>query len=108
VAGALLVAPPDIDGPAFPVDAVGFTVPAPGPLPFAAVLVASSNDPYCTPEHAGDLAEEWGATLVDIGAHGHVNVASGFGPWPEGRRLLDGFVESLAVAAAARTRFAEA
>ncbi|MFC5790029.1 serine hydrolase family protein [Agromyces tardus] len=108
VAGALLVAPPDIDGPAFPVDAVGFTVPAPGPLPFAAVLVASSNDPYCTPGHAGDLAEEWGATLVDIGAHGHVNVASGFGPWPEGRRLLDGFVESLAVAADARTRFAEA
>jgi len=101
VVGAFLVAPPDSDGPEFPADAVGFGLPAPGPLPFAAVLVASSDDPYCSPGHAVDLAADWQAALIDIGAHGHVNVASGFGPWPQGRRLLDDFVESQAGAGAA-------
>ena len=108
VAGAFLVAPPDIDGPEFPADVMGFGVPSPGPLPFAAVLVASSDDPYCSRGHAVDLAADWQAAIIDIGAHGHVNVASGFGPWPEGRRLLEDFVESQAGAGAgAPTRLRE-
>lgn len=47
-------------------------------------LVCSDNDPYC-PEHGAD--RHWAAPLgltVDLlpGA-GHINVESGFGPWPE-------------------------
>jgi hypothetical protein len=35
------------------------------------------------------LAKRWGAEFVDMGEAGHINVASGFGPWPEGRALRD-------------------
>jgi hypothetical protein len=36
-----------------------------------------------------DLADDWGAALVDLGDAGHVNADSGFGPWPEGLELRD-------------------
>jgi predicted alpha/beta hydrolase family esterase len=95
VRGAFLVAVPDPDGPVFPEAAAGFrSVPA-APLPFPALIVASSDDPYGTPGHARRRAETWGAGLVEIGAHGHINGASGLGDWPEGRRLLAAFAAGL-------------
>ncbi|WP_312304034.1 alpha/beta hydrolase, partial [Pulveribacter sp.] len=30
----------------------------------------------------------WGARCVDMGAHGHLNAASGLGLWPQGHALL--------------------
>ena len=38
---------------------------------------------------ARDLARAWGSDLVDMGLAGHINVASGFGPWPYGKELRD-------------------
>jgi len=35
------------------------------------------------------LASAWGSTLIDLGEAGHVNAASGFGPWPGGPVLRD-------------------
>jgi predicted alpha/beta hydrolase family esterase len=89
VRAALLVAPPDIDhsvGLGAPI--AGFGPPAPGPLPFPATLAASRTDPWGSLDAARRLAGRWGARLADLGDAGHVNVASGHGPWPEGRRLL--------------------
>lgn len=34
----------------------------------------------------------WEAELIDLGFAGHINVASGFGPWPEGKALRDRLV----------------
>jgi predicted alpha/beta hydrolase family esterase len=99
VAGAFLVAPPDPAGPEFPALAPTFTAEA-APLPIPAIVLASSDDPYCTPEAAEEIAAAWGAPLVELGARGHVNVASGFGEWPEGLQLLEDFV--LTARAAAR------
>jgi predicted alpha/beta hydrolase family esterase len=48
------------------------------------LLVASRTDPHCTYERAEDYAYAWGSALVDAGEAGHINVASGHGPWPEG------------------------
>lgn len=91
VRGAFLVAVPDPDGPAFPTQAASFRdVPA-RVLPFPALIVASSDDPYGTREHARRRAQDWGAGLVEIGARGHINGASGVGDWREGRRLFDAF-----------------
>jgi predicted alpha/beta hydrolase family esterase len=88
VRGALLVAPPDPEGPEFPAVAVEFgPVPA-RRLPFPSIVVASSDDPYGAPEHARRCARAWGSRLVEIGPAGHVNTASGHGPWPEGLALL--------------------
>ncbi|MCP2366763.1 putative alpha/beta hydrolase family esterase [Agromyces flavus] len=91
VAGAFLVAPPDPACPEFPAAAPTFTI-ANAPLPIPAIVLSSSDDPYCSPDRAADMADVWGAQLVELGPRGHVNVASGFGEWPEGLQLLEDFV----------------
>lgn len=87
-AGAMLVAPPDPEGPAFPSAIRGFRRPAPRPLGFPGIVVASSDDPYATPEWSRARAVEWQAELVEVGPRGHINAASRLGSWPEGRALL--------------------
>ncbi|MFC4535084.1 RBBP9/YdeN family alpha/beta hydrolase [Sphaerisporangium dianthi] len=88
VAGALLVAVPDVHGPGFPAQAVGFDAPKHRRLPFKTVVVASEDDPYGSVEHAADVAGIIGADLVTIGRRGHINADSGLGDWPEGWALL--------------------
>ena len=89
VAGALLVAPPDVDRVAACGEIRGF---APSPrtlLPFPSILVASEDDPYATPQRSFDMARDWGSHFVNIGEHGHINAASDLGLWHEGQGLLD-------------------
>jgi predicted alpha/beta hydrolase family esterase len=89
VAGALLVAPADVDSPAHtPPETRGFSPIPQAALPFPALVVASQDDPYCAFERARLFARRWGAELADVGARGHINAASGLGDWEEGRRLL--------------------
>jgi len=91
IRGALLVAPGDLDRRSGP-DASGWSAswrPVPlARLPFPSILVGSMDDPYCTAERAAFFAASWGSRYVNIGAHGHINVAAGFGPWPQGAALL--------------------
>jgi hypothetical protein len=82
VRGALLVAPADTDHRPF-FDGVPLR-----PLPFPNILVASENDPHLELERAKWFAQHWGSRLVNLGQAGHINVESGFGPWPEGETLL--------------------
>jgi predicted alpha/beta hydrolase family esterase len=89
VRGALLVAPADVDGAGFPLEARGFAPMPLKPLPFPSILVASTDDSYLSLERARLFAEAWGSRLVEVGAKGHLNSASGLGDWPEGRALLD-------------------
>jgi uncharacterized protein len=65
------------------------------PLPFPSLLVASRNDPMCAYSAAGDMALDWGSTLVDAGDVGHINTASGHGPWPEGAMRFGWFLKTL-------------
>jgi predicted alpha/beta hydrolase family esterase len=64
-------------------------------LAFPSLLVASRNDPHCAFAEASRLALAWGATLVDAGEVGHVNTASGHGPWPDGLMRLGIFLKGL-------------
>ena len=90
VSGALLVAPPDVDEIQYVLPEVESFAPVPlDPLPFPSIVVASTTDPYVTPERARRMATAWGATLVDVGDAGHVNAESNLGEWPDGHRLLD-------------------
>jgi uncharacterized protein len=88
VIGALLVAPPEVDF--FPLDErlEGFAPTPRAPLPFPSILVASHNDPYISFRTARQLARDWGSTLADAGAAGHINAASGLGAWEFGQFLL--------------------
>jgi len=81
VAGMLLVAPAD------PVR-FGLGEFQIEPLNLPTVLVASRNDPWLAFKKARALACQLGSGFVDLGAAGHINAESGFGPWPEGQRLL--------------------
>ena len=104
VLGALLAAPPDFEAPmpeGYPtlaeLDAAGW-LPVPRErLPFPSIVAASRNDPLARFERVADFARDWGSRIVDLGPVGHLNPASGFGPWPRAESLID----ELAAAASA-------
>ena len=64
-------------------------------LPFPTMLVASRNDHYGAYEVAEELAEAWGALLMDAGEAGHINTDAGYGPWPEGSLAFAHFMAKL-------------
>lgn len=89
VRGALLVTTLDIDeNSAVPTEALPFGKVPRDPLPFPSLLIASSNDVFCTIERAADLANAWGSEFHNAGESGHINPASGHGPWPEGLMMF--------------------
>jgi len=88
IRGALLVAPGDVERPDLREQIPGWAPIVRQRLPFASCLVGSHNDPYCRHERAHELAHDWGARWVDLGAAGHINADSGLGDWPAGHALL--------------------
>lgn len=98
VSGALLVAPPDPAGSAFPEEARGFGYPPESPMRFPSLLIASTNDPYGPLDYARLRAGQWGSRFVEAGALGHINGASGLGDWTWGRAQLDEFAKALSTA----------
>lgn len=88
IKGALLVAPPNPDGPNFPKEAVGFSPLPRNPFAFPSIVAASANDPYGNVEFAMSVASSWGSRFVNIGPAGHINSNSGLGEWNEGFSLF--------------------
>jgi predicted alpha/beta hydrolase family esterase len=84
VRAALLVAPAD---PALNARIGMFEIEAQDALGVPAMVVCSRNDPWMGFEKATSIAAAWGAEFVDMDQSGHINIASGHGPWPEGREL---------------------
>ena len=98
VLGALLATPPDFETPmpeGYPSLAAleqGGWLPVPRQrLPFASIVAASRNDPLGSFVRVSALAADWGSKVVDLGEAGHLNPASGYGPWP----LAHAFIEQL-------------
>lgn len=95
VQGALLAAPPDFDRPlpeGYPTMTTlrenGWTPTPRKPLPFPSIVTASSNDALGSRDRVARLARAWGSRLVDLGAVGHLNPASGYGEWPRAATLI--------------------
>lgn len=88
IRGALLVAPVDVERTKGQEQWRTFAPIPRHTLAFPAMVVASSDDPFMRLERARGLAAEWGARFVALGAGGHVDQASGHGPWPRGEALL--------------------
>jgi predicted alpha/beta hydrolase family esterase len=96
VAGAFLVAPPDVANPEIrPRHLMTFGPYPRDPLPFPSLLIASRNDPFCAFDVAEDIAAAWGSLFIDAGETGHLNADSGFGPWPEGSMTFAKFMTDL-------------
>ncbi|MGQ0709046.1 MAG: RBBP9/YdeN family alpha/beta hydrolase [Rhodoferax sp.] len=88
VQGALLVAPGDPEREELRGVLRSWAPVVRTRLPFASLLLGSSNDPYCQWERAQGFARDWGSRFVDYGARGHINAESGLGDWPEGLDYL--------------------
>jgi uncharacterized protein len=88
VAGALLVAPADVDRPGIDPRIARFAPVMPGKLPFRSILAASQNDPFIEFGQAKKLARTWGSRLIDAGPVGHINADSGIADWNYGKYLL--------------------
>lgn len=89
IAGALLVAPADVER-ATAATVLRRFAPIPlAPLPFPALVIASDDDPCCQAARAAALAQHWQAELHLVYGAGHINAASGLGDWPEGLLLLE-------------------
>lgn len=96
IAGAFLVAPPDVANPEIkPKHLMTFGPYSREPLPFPSVVVASRNDGFSSFEAAEDIAAAWGSLFIDAGEVGHLNAQSGHGPWPEGTLTFARFMSGL-------------
>jgi predicted alpha/beta hydrolase family esterase len=96
VQGALLVAPPDIEREGTPPQLASWRPVVRQRLPFGALALISTDDPFSAADRAQSLAEDWGAQVQLVGARGHVNAESGLGNWPQGLRWLAGLAEGAA------------
>ena len=88
ITGALLVAPPDTAHDDMPPQLSTWRAIQRQKLPFPALVVYSSNDPFCAALRAQSMAADWGADAQSLGDKGHINGESGLGDWPEGLRWL--------------------
>lgn len=95
VHAALMATPPDFESPmpeGYPtmaaLDAAGWLPVPRRRLPFRSIVAASRDDPLGRFERVAALANDWGSELVDLGAVGHLNPASGYGPWPAAQDLI--------------------
>jgi predicted alpha/beta hydrolase family esterase len=88
VAGALLVAPTDVERTDVLEAIRGFAPIPKSRLPFSSLVVASDNDPFVSELRARDLAQRWGSRFRLLHGAGHINQDSGFGPWPAGEAFL--------------------
>lgn len=88
LAGALLVAPADVEESVAARSLENFAPIPLNALHFPSIVVASRNDQYASFERAELFAAAWGSELIDAGLSGHINTDAGFGPWPVGEALL--------------------
>jgi len=95
ILGALLVTPPDFGVPlpeGYPAPHVleenGWLPTPMERLPFPSIVAASTNDPLARFTRTIGLARAWGSKLVRLGNVGHMNPASGFGPWHDAHTFI--------------------
>jgi predicted alpha/beta hydrolase family esterase len=58
-------------------------------------VVASDDDPWMSATHAHAWALRWGSDWINLGNAGHINVASGYGPFPLAREWATGALNRL-------------
>lgn len=88
IAGALLVAPPDLSRLRQERGVAGFADSPPFTSWVPMTVVASDDDPYAKTAHVWRLSRHWDARFVNAGPFGHINADSAIGDWPYGQYLL--------------------
>jgi serine hydrolase len=93
IAAVILVAPADSERPYADPEVAAFSPIPCCALGVPALVIASTDDPYCSIERARAFASAWEADLHVVEAGGHINTEAGFGPWDDGWRLVQGWAE---------------
>jgi predicted alpha/beta hydrolase family esterase len=88
VAGALLVAPPDLTELRREKRVDSFTESPALSSQTPMIVVASDDDPYAKTAYVWRLSRHWDARFVNAGPFGHINADSGVADWPYGQYLL--------------------
>jgi predicted alpha/beta hydrolase family esterase len=68
---------------------------AQAPLATSSCVVASDNDPWMSAAQAHAWALRWGSHWINLGNAGHINVDSGYGPFPLAREWAAGALNRL-------------
>jgi uncharacterized protein len=96
IKAALLATPADIETPlpaGYPTPeelTAGGWLPIPRVrLPFQSLVIASDTDSLASAGRVAEMARDWGADFENLGDIGHLNPATGYGPWPMARTLLE-------------------
>lgn len=95
LAGALLVAPADVERAGAPVALQPFAPLPERALPFPARVVASDSDPFSLPLRSARMAALWQSPLHWLRDAGHINVASGHTRWQDGFAQLAALVADI-------------
>ena len=95
IKGALLVTPPDLHQnwpDNYPSPDVlrqeGWDPLPTEKLPFPTIVIGSTNDHLATLDAVTEMADVWGAEFINLGEVGHLNPASGYGPWPQAEAFI--------------------
>ncbi|MFT5041968.1 MAG: putative alpha/beta hydrolase family esterase [Hyphomicrobiaceae bacterium] len=89
IAGALLVAPADVEEISMIYPELEAFAPMPlSPMAWPTIVVSSDDDVYVGPERARAFADAWGADFRLLSGAGHINADSNLGDWPVGQELL--------------------
>jgi uncharacterized protein len=95
IKGAFIVAPPDLENPYMNLGLESFTPIPQNPFPFTSKVIGSTNDYWATVVRTKLFAKNWGSDALFIADAGHINTASGFGPWDAGLQLFREFTARL-------------
>ncbi|MFL9832306.1 alpha/beta hydrolase [Flavobacterium sp. ST-87] len=96
IAGALLVAPADVESPEHTPEEIWNFAPIPlDQLKYPSIVITSANDPYISAKRAEFLAQKWGSDFYNVGPKGHLNLASQLGLWEEGQQILENLLEKI-------------
>ncbi|MEN0000874.1 MAG: alpha/beta hydrolase [Pseudomonadota bacterium] len=96
IKGVIFVAPPDLTHDAWQQTGLAHLTDYPStPMPVPSFVIASRTDPYASHEKSNELASDWGSLFLDAGESGHIDEASGHGPWPEGLMVFAEFMKRL-------------
>ncbi|KDN55926.1 RBBP9/YdeN family alpha/beta hydrolase [Flavobacterium seoulense] len=97
IAGALLVAPADVESPAHTPEEIWNFAPIPlNKLNYPSIVITSDNDPYISVERAEYLSKNWRSRFYNVGSKGHLNFASNLGLWEEGQEILQDLLLQIA------------
>ncbi|WP_026714950.1 RBBP9/YdeN family alpha/beta hydrolase [Flavobacterium daejeonense] len=96
IAGALLVAPADVESAEHTPEEIWNFAPIPlNKLNYPSIVISSSNDPYISVERAEFLANQWQSHFYNVDPKGHLNFESQLGLWEEGQQILESLLQSI-------------